>query len=83
MFTICLNLPFLSSSCFLLFTEVTMTKFLLKYPISSRLSIEKYITSHCFGLNFGQFDTRKDVRPVENVFTAGGLAISKPYEQQI
>ena len=63
-----------------------MTVFIKRVPteISNffTLILKKYITSHCFGLNFRQFDTWKDVRPVGNVFTSGGWAITKHYEQQ-
>ena len=51
-----------------------MTEFFLKYPVSSHLLYHMHLyISHCFALSFHQFDTRKDVRPVENIFMAGGI----------
>ena len=82
-FMICLSWPFLSCNCFLFIYRSYYKRVPTEISNFFTLTLKKYIISHCFGLNFHQFDTWKDVRPVGNVFTAGGLAIIKHCEQQI
>ena len=58
-FTICLNWPFLSCNCCLLIYRNYYDRVPAEISYFFTLIIKKYITSHCFGLNFHQFETWK------------------------